>query len=135
MGREVGDHVLEGAGEQRQVLRPAQPVLAVGDQRQRHRIGEQMLHQPHGVFLGDVAVAGADARAAARAAHSLAGASLNVGALGVAAICRRMEAACKERRYEGGALKAIEEITALLARHFPPRGDNPDELSDKPVVL
>jgi uncharacterized membrane protein len=51
------------------------------------------------------------------------------------AICRRMEAAFKERRYEGGALNAIGEITALLARHFPPRGDNPDELSDKPVVL
>lgn len=51
------------------------------------------------------------------------------------AICRRMEAAFKESRYEGGALSAIGEITALLARHFPPRGDNPDELSDKPVVL
>jgi len=38
------------------------------------------------------AVAAADARAAARAAHSLAGASLNVGALRVATICRRIEA-------------------------------------------
>jgi len=51
------------------------------------------------------------------------------------AICRRMEAAFRESRYEGGALAAIGEITALLAQHFPPRGDNPDELSDKPVVL
>ncbi len=51
------------------------------------------------------------------------------------AICRRMEAAFRESRFEGGALKAIEEISALLARHFPPRGDNPDELPDKPVVL
>jgi uncharacterized membrane protein len=51
------------------------------------------------------------------------------------AICRRMEAAFRESRYEGGALTAIGEITALLARHFPPHGDNPDELSDKPVVL
>ncbi len=51
------------------------------------------------------------------------------------AICRRMEAAFKESRYEGGVLTAIGEITALLARHFPPRGDNPDELSDRPVVL
>ncbi len=51
------------------------------------------------------------------------------------AICRRMEAAFKESRYEGGALTAIEEITALLAQHFPPLGDNPDELSDQPVVL
>ena len=51
------------------------------------------------------------------------------------AICRRMEAAFKERRFAEGALKAIEEITALLARHFPPRGDNPDELPDRPVIL
>jgi uncharacterized membrane protein len=51
------------------------------------------------------------------------------------AICRRMEAAFKHKRYEDGALAAIEEITVLLARHFPPRGDNLDELSDKPVVL
>jgi uncharacterized membrane protein len=51
------------------------------------------------------------------------------------AICRRMEAAFKEGRYESGALTAIGEITALLAQHFPPLGDSPDELSDKPVVL
>ncbi len=51
------------------------------------------------------------------------------------AICRRMEAAFKDGRYEAGALMAIGEITALLARHFPGRGDNPDELPDKPVVL
>jgi uncharacterized membrane protein len=46
-----------------------------------------------------------------------------------------MEAAFKESRYEGGALKAIEEMTALLARHFPPLAKKSDELSDKPVVL
>ena len=51
------------------------------------------------------------------------------------AICRRMEAAFKDRRYEAGTLNAIGEITALLARHFPPRGDKSDELSDKPVIL
>ena len=51
------------------------------------------------------------------------------------AICRRMEAAFRGDRYEGGVLAAIDEITALLAQHFPPRGDNPDELSDQPVVL
>lgn len=51
------------------------------------------------------------------------------------AICRRMEAAFRESRYERGTLTAIEEITALLAQHFPPLGDNPDELSDKPVIL
>ncbi|MBI4191783.1 MAG: TPM domain-containing protein [Betaproteobacteria bacterium] len=51
------------------------------------------------------------------------------------AICRRMEAAFRERRFEHGALKAIEEITALLARHFPPREVNPNELPNRPVVL
>jgi len=51
------------------------------------------------------------------------------------AICRRMEAAFRERRFEAGARAAIREITELLARHFPPQGDNPNELSDQPVVL
>ena len=51
------------------------------------------------------------------------------------AICRRMEAAFRQRRFEQGVLAAIGEITALLAQHFPPRGDNPDELSDQPVIL
>ena len=51
------------------------------------------------------------------------------------AICRRMEAAFRAGQFEGGALGGIEEITTLLARHFPPRGRNPDELPDSPVVL
>ncbi len=51
------------------------------------------------------------------------------------AICRRMEAAFRQRRFEAGALAAINEITALLKAHFPPLGENPNELSDKPVVL
>lgn len=51
------------------------------------------------------------------------------------AICRRMEGAFRARRFEAGALEAIREVTGLLARHFPARGANPDELPDKPVVL
>jgi uncharacterized membrane protein len=51
------------------------------------------------------------------------------------AICRRMEEAFRARRFEEGVRTGIRDITALLARHFPPRGINPDELSDKPVVL
>ena len=50
-------------------------------------------------------------------------------------ICRRMEAAFGQRRFEQGSLAAIDEVTALLARHFPPAGINPNELPDKPVVL
>ena len=51
------------------------------------------------------------------------------------AICRRMEGSFKAGRFEGGAVAAILEITALLARHFPPLADNPNELPDGPVVL
>lgn len=51
------------------------------------------------------------------------------------AICRRMEQAFRARRFEEGVLEGIEEITQLLAKHFPARRDNPDELPDRPVVL
>jgi uncharacterized membrane protein len=51
------------------------------------------------------------------------------------AICRRMEAAFKQGEFEAGSIKAIEEITGLLVTHFPPFGDNPNELPDQPVVL
>lgn len=50
-------------------------------------------------------------------------------------ICRRMEDAFRQRRFERGALAAIDEVTALLALHFPPAGINQNELPDKPVVL
>lgn len=50
-------------------------------------------------------------------------------------ICRGMEAAFRDGRYEEGVLAGIREITALLARHFPPGEANPDELPDRPVVL
>jgi uncharacterized membrane protein len=51
------------------------------------------------------------------------------------AICRTMEAAFRAREFERGALEAIEAITRLLARHFPARGVNPNELPDKPALL
>ncbi|MBI3937536.1 MAG: TPM domain-containing protein [Betaproteobacteria bacterium] len=51
------------------------------------------------------------------------------------AICRRMEAAFRERCYEEGVLAGIREVTALLAQHFPPASVNPDELPDQPVML
>ena len=51
------------------------------------------------------------------------------------AICRRMEAQFRTQRFEAGAIAAIEEVTQLLARHFPPGADNPDELPNRPVVL
>ncbi|MCX7138460.1 MAG: TPM domain-containing protein [Proteobacteria bacterium] len=51
------------------------------------------------------------------------------------ASCRRMEEAFRAGRFEQGTLTAVTEITALLARHFPPGGANPNELPDRPVVL
>jgi len=51
------------------------------------------------------------------------------------AICRRMEEAFRGGRFERGVLDGVREITALLVRHFPARGANPDELPDKPAVL
>ena len=51
------------------------------------------------------------------------------------AICRRMEAAFRSGDFEAGALAAIDDITRLLALHFPPAADNPDELPDRPVIV
>ena len=51
------------------------------------------------------------------------------------AICRRMEESFKNGRFEEGAITAINEVTALLARHFPAGERNPDELPDRPVLL
>ena len=51
------------------------------------------------------------------------------------AIAGRMQAEFRAQRYEAGAIEGMREITALLARHFPPTGANPDELPDAPVIL
>ncbi|MDO9046670.1 MAG: TPM domain-containing protein [Methylobacter sp.] len=34
-----------------------------------------------------------------------------------------------------GSLQGIEHITMLLATHFPPGADNPNELSNKPLIV
>ncbi|MBA3902639.1 MAG: hypothetical protein C0522_03035 [Rhodocyclaceae bacterium] len=51
------------------------------------------------------------------------------------AVCRRMEQAFRKGEFEAGTIAAIEEISIRLARHFPSRDGNPNELPDKPVVL
>jgi uncharacterized membrane protein YgcG len=51
------------------------------------------------------------------------------------AICRRMEAAFRERKFEEGAIAGVEAINALLAQHFPRTAAGPNELPDKPLVL
>jgi uncharacterized membrane protein len=63
------------------------------------------------------------------------GISAKVGQVAWDAILRRMEEAFRAGRFEQGALDGIREISELLKQHFPPRGPNPDELPDRPVVL
>lgn len=50
-------------------------------------------------------------------------------------ICRTMEAAFGERRFEDGAVAGIEAISALLIEHFPRVAAGENELSDRPVIL
>ena len=50
-------------------------------------------------------------------------------------ICRKMETALRQAKYEDGAVSAIQEVTQHLLKHFPASGAGRNELSDKPVVL
>ena len=50
------------------------------------------------------------------------------------AIAARMQAAFCAGDFEAGVLTGLEEITTLLAREFPARGQNPNELPDEVVV-
>jgi uncharacterized membrane protein len=50
-------------------------------------------------------------------------------------ICRKMEAAFRQADFQGGVVGGIQEVTRHLAEHFPPIGDDRNELPDKPVVL
>lgn len=50
-------------------------------------------------------------------------------------ICGMMEEEFRHGRFEQGVLAGIGEISALLARHFPATGVNPDELPDRPILL
>jgi hypothetical protein len=51
------------------------------------------------------------------------------------AICREMETHFARGEFERGALAGLERVGRLLAAHFPPSGDNPNELPDRPVIL
>ena len=58
-----------------------------------------------------------------------------VGAQEWEAICRAMEAALRRREFEPAVLGAIESVTRLLARHFPPRAGDRNELANRPVTV
>jgi uncharacterized membrane protein len=50
-------------------------------------------------------------------------------------ICHRMESAFSKGEFEHGVASGIDEVSRVLARHFPPRGGERNELPDKPAVL
>lgn len=50
-------------------------------------------------------------------------------------LCRQMEAAFVAGNFLDGSLVALAAITRELALHFPPGGDNPNELPDRPLLL
>lgn len=58
-----------------------------------------------------------------------------VGETAWEAICGSMQREFAHGRFEQGALVGLQAASDLLATHFPPRGDNPDELPNKPVVV
>jgi uncharacterized membrane protein len=51
------------------------------------------------------------------------------------AICATMETHFREARFEEGALAGIRAVSELLARHFPARDANPNELPDRPILV
>lgn len=50
-------------------------------------------------------------------------------------IAKLMEQHYKAGDFRKGTFEGIRRVTELLARHFPPGADNPNELSNKPVLL
>ena len=50
-------------------------------------------------------------------------------------ICRQMEAKFREGRFQEGAIAGVRGVSDILARHFPARVDNPNELPDRPLVI
>ena len=51
------------------------------------------------------------------------------------AVAFAMQKAFRLGDFRRGSLEGIERITSLLAIHFPPSADNPNELSNKPVII
>jgi uncharacterized membrane protein len=50
-------------------------------------------------------------------------------------ICRAMESAFREGRFEDGAIAGVNAISELLAQHFPRGSEGQNELPDEPLVL
>ena len=65
------------------------------------------------------------------------GIDARVSAQDWAAMAQRMGTAFRDGRFEDGLTQALEEVSALLVKHFPLAEGEPDrnELPDAPVVL
>lgn len=59
----------------------------------------------------------------------------DVGQPGWERICREMEQAFRQGRFEEGAVAGVQAISRHLARHYPASGANVNELTDQPAVL
>ena len=51
------------------------------------------------------------------------------------AVAQTMQKAFRLGDFRRGSIEGIERITIMLATHFPPGRDNPNELSNKPVIV
>ena len=51
------------------------------------------------------------------------------------AVAKAMQQAFRLGDFRRGSLEGIERITIMLATHFPPGADHPNELPDKPVII
>lgn len=50
-------------------------------------------------------------------------------------ICREMERAFRDGRFEAGVLAGVRAVSGHLVRHYPGEGKGRNELPDAPVVL
>jgi uncharacterized membrane protein len=51
------------------------------------------------------------------------------------AICRQMEQALRRGEFEGAVVGGVQSVSRLLARHFPARPGDRNELPDRPVAV
>jgi len=59
----------------------------------------------------------------------------HLGPEGWEAIAQRMEQRFRSGEFERAVLEGVQEIGAVLARHYPRTGPDMNELPDRPVVL
>ncbi len=51
------------------------------------------------------------------------------------AICKEMESAFRQGKFEEGVIGGIRQVGAHLARHYPHAGSKTNELPDQPVLI